>query len=330
MPQTSTRLPALLCLFLCACLSACGPSAEFEAESVLDNSLNEYGVIQWSADSTTVDGFTIDRITIEPDIGEVDFQGMLEVYPAQTTTYKMKVETSNSNGLTYSYYRNATVYIGPRADFSLVEDDALRSCLQENGFTHLEQFDVLYCLGRGITSLEGVQQFQQARSASLDNNQLQDLYPLAALPELNTVSVSGSGLTSLDSLTQSTSIRNIAAHNNQLSDISALGMMPQLLNLTLDNNQISDTSPLDNIDLLQGLSIRFNQITDAGQLAVNTELLALDISDNPLSGGITELNTLTKATVIRSENNGGILCLDYAKLVLSLGPVVLFDRCKLF
>lgn len=330
MPCPIPRRFALLTLLLCACLSACGPRTEFQAESILDNNQQEYGVLHWNAQEGPVDGFTIETITITPDIGAVGFSGSITVYPTQTTTYRMQVETVDNNGLVYHYTRSATIHIGPRADFDLVQDPALRQCLEENGFTHLEQFNVIYCLDRGITQLEGIQQFQLTQSVSLDNNQLTDLTPLTALPQLTTLSVSGNGLTGLGSLMASMSVHNIAAHNNALTDVTALGMMPQLLSLTLDNNQISDPTPLSSIPTLQGLSIRFNQITDAATLAGNTELLALDISDNPLTSGITALDTLTKASVIRSENNGGILCLDYAKLVLALGPVVLFDRCRLF
>jgi Leucine-rich repeat (LRR) protein len=320
-----------LCLiFACVIISACGPSAEFQGESLVDDNLQQYGVLSWNADSDTIDGFTIDRLVLSPDIGEVDFTGSLTVYPNETTTYRLLVETSNSNGLLYQYYRNVTVHIGPRVDYNVVQDDAFKQCLSENNYTHLEQFEVIYCLDRGIQNLSGIEQFNLTQSVSLDNNQVTDLTPLTALPKLNTVSLSGNALTDLSGLSQSTSIRNIAAHNNAITDISALRLMPQLLNLTLDQNIIEDTSPLATLTELQGLSITANQITNAAPLANITSLLALDISNNPITSGITELNTLTKASVIRSENNAQVLCLDYAKLVLDLGPIVLFNKCRLF
>ncbi|RLT94204.1 leucine-rich repeat domain-containing protein [Ketobacter sp.] len=317
-------------VFVIALLQGCGPSSEFEAQSLLDNNQQEFGVLSWQADTETVDGFHIERLSISPDIGEVDFNGSLLVYPSQTTTYTLLVETRNDNGLVYDYTRKATVYVGARVDYDLIEDDNLRACLAENGATHLQQFDVIYCLDRGIAQLTGIEQFQLTQSVSLDNNLLTDLSPLTALPALKVVSVSGNELDTLDSLSLSTSVRNIVAHNNRLFDLSALSQMPQLVNLALDNNQISDLGPLQTIPQLQGLSVSHNRIEDVSPLTLNTELLALDFSNNPVRTGITALSTLTKATLIRSENNGAVLCLDYARLVLNLGPVVLFDQCRLF
>ncbi|MBA55870.1 MAG: hypothetical protein CMK89_15555 [Pseudomonadales bacterium] len=325
-----TLIRSISALFLIVLLQGCGPTSEFSAESLLDRNLQEYGVISWRADEEAVDGFYIERLSISPDIGEVGFTGSIEVFPTQTTTYTLLVQTRNENGLVYDYTRKATVHVGARVNYDLVQDDNLRACLSENGATHLEQFEVIYCLDRDIEQLAGIEQFQLTQSVSLDNNQISDFSPLTELPLLKSVSVSGNDLTTLDAFSASTSIRNIAAHNNQIFDLSALASMPQLLNLTLDNNGITDVTPLQSIPFLQGLSLSYNLIEDVSPLAINTELLALDISNNPVNSGITTLKTLTKASVIRSEHNGDVLCLDYAKLVLSLGPVVLFDQCRLF
>lgn len=324
------HLHSFFMLALCITLSACGPNSDFSAQSHLDNNQQEYGVLTWNADLEKVDGFFIERMSITPDIGEVGFAGEITVYPVETTTYTMQVETRNENGLIYHYARTATVYIGPRVNYALVQDQGLRDCLQDTGNTHLEQFDVIYCLDRGITQLEGIEQFQQTQSVSLDNNHILDLSPLTALNQLAVVSVSGNDLVALDALTQSASIRNIAAHNNRILDLNALSMMPQIITLTLDNNQISDTTPLQTLPQLQGLSISYNQIEDVSPLANNTELLALDISNNPVNSGIPALNALTKATLIRSENNGDVPCLNYAQLILALGPVVVFNQCRFF
>lgn len=237
-------------LTLCLTLAACGPDSDFTAQSLLDNNQQEFGVLSWNADLDKVDGFSIERISISPNIGEVDFSGEIAVYPSRTTTYTMQVETRNENGLIYNFSRTATVFVGPRVDYSMIQDQGLRNCLQATGNTHLEQFDVIYCLDRGITQLEGIEQFQQTQSVSLENNHILDLSPLTALNQLAVVSVSGNDLVTLDALTQSASIRNIAAHNNRIFDLNAVSMMPQIVTLTLDNNQISDTTPLQTLPQL--------------------------------------------------------------------------------
>ena len=198
------------------------------------------------------------------------------------------------------------------------------------GFTHVEQFDAIYCVNQHITRLDGIEQFTDALSVSLDLNQVTDLSPLTQLPRLNLVSVSGNQLTRLDGLVGSTSIRNIVASNNQIDDVSALAGMPQLTSLALDNNALFDTVGLADLSGLQALSLNYNQIDDVTALGGLVLLQALDISHNQLTTGVPALKTLTHAVAIRSEGNGRVLCLDYANLLLALGPVVIFDKCRLF
>lgn len=311
-------------------LSSCKPVVTFTGQSLLDASGNEYGQLTWNITGETDDEFQLTGVTIEPDIGAVEPEGSLKVYPTETTTYRLTAFASGPNNTVFNTVRTVTIHIGPRADFSLVNDTALRACLKETGFTHLEQFDVIYCLDRNIRSLTGLEQFALTQSVSLDNNAVADLTPLTQMPLLHTVSLSNNGLTSLDALAASETIRNIAAYNNSISDPSALAAMPQLLSLALDQNLIADATTLAGLQQLQGLSLARNQITNVTPLGALNGLLALDISRNGVTTGMTALRTLTDASLIRSEGNGGVRCIDYATLVLALGPVVVFDKCKLF
>ena len=104
----------------------------------------------------------------------------------------------------------------------------------------------------------------------------------------------------------------------------------QLLTLALDQNQFTDASSLALLQQLQGLSVARNQLVNVAPLGALSGLLALDISHNGTTTGIPALRALTHASAIRSEGNGGVRCIDYATLVLTLGPVVIFDKCRLF
>ena len=150
------------------------------------------------------------------------------------------------------------------------------------------------------------------------------------MPLLNTLSISNNGIATLDALTGSTALRNIVAYNNQISDVAMLANMPQLLTLALDQNRFSDASSLAFLQQLQGLSVARNQLVNVAPLGALSGLLALDISHNGTTTGIPALRALTHASAIRSEGNGGVRCIDYATLVLTLGPVVIFDKCRLF
>ena len=321
------RLFLLFPLFL---LASCKPVILFTGNSLLDEQENEYGVLTWSVTSKDSDDFQLTGVTIEPGIGAVEAAGSINVFPEVTTTYTLTAYAIGPNNTIYNDRRSVTIHIGPRIDYSLIVDPALRACLESTGFTHIEQFTAVYCVNQGITQLDGIEQFVNVESVALDLNQIGDLAPLTLLPALNLVSVSGNQLVRLDALVASTTLRNIVALNNQIDDVSALAGMPQLLSLALDNNLLFDTIGLESLTGLQALSITQNQLADVTGLGALNELLALDISHNPVTAGVPALRTLTKATVIRSEGNGGVRCLDYANLILALGPVVIFDRCRLF
>lgn len=317
---------ALLVLALCACK----PTIRFTGESILDEQGSEYGLLEWNITGKETDEFQLTGVRIEPGIGAVEPQGSIEVFPSQTTTYTLTAYAIGPNNTVFNDTRSVTIHIGPRVDYGLIADANLRSCLQETGFTHVEQFIAIYCVERGIRRLAGIEQFTDVQSAALDFNQLENLAPLTALPRLNLLSVSSNGLTRLDALAASESLRNIVAVNNRIVDVSALAGMPQLLSLGLDNNQLPDTAGLEALTGLQALSLTRNQITDVSGLAALTQLRALDFSNNPVTTGVPALRTLTQAVAIRSEGNGRVRCLDYANLVVALGPVVIFNQCRLF
>lgn len=324
-------LPSRICLLLSLLLlTSCKPVITFTGQSLVNAQGNEFGRLTWTVQGEESDQFQLTGVTIEPGIGAVEASGSLAVYPTQTTTYTLTAFASGPNNTIYNTVKKATIYVGPRVNYSQVQDAQLRACLQDTGFTHLEQFDVMYCLDRNIRSLAGLQQFSQTRSVSLDNNAITNLAPLAQMRALHTLSISNNALATLDGLAASNSIRTIVAFNNRLTDVSALAAMPQLLNLALDSNQLQDASPLASLQQLQSLSLARNQIANVAPLGALTGLLALDISHNGVNAGVTSLRTLTKASAIRSSGNGGVRCIDYANLLLALGPVVIFDNCKLF
>lgn len=329
-PTISAALWRVLGLLLLINLAACKPAITFTGQSIIDEQGNESGLLQWDVTGRESDEFQLTGVRIEPGIGAVEASGSLQVFPARTTTYTLTAYASGPNNTVYNDTRTVTIHIGPRIDYSAITDRNLRACLEETGFTHVAQFVAIYCVERGVRRLEGIGQFHAVQSVSLDFNPLEDLTPLTQLPRLNLLSVSSSNLTRLDALRASASLRNIVAVNNRIDDVTALAAMPQLLSLALDNNLLPDVEGLGALTQLQGLSLTRNQITDVTGLASLSALRALDISHNPLTTGIPALRTLTRALAIRSEGNGAVSCVDYANLTLVLGPVVIFNRCRLF
>ncbi|MFN0201225.1 MAG: COR domain-containing protein, partial [Bacteroidia bacterium] len=95
----------------------------------------------------------------------------------------------------------------------------------------------------------------------LNQNQIQDISPLAKLDKLE----------------------RLWLNQNQIQDISPLAKLDKLQYLSLDQNQIQDISPLAKLDKLQYLSLSQNQIQDLSPLLpLYKKDIYLDISFNPL------------------------------------------------
>lgn len=308
-------------------LTGCTPEVIFEGSSQVDGSGIQYGQLDWKI-SASSDGTTIPTtVTIEPGLGEVDFEGSATVYPQQTTTYTLRAEATRTDGGIWTTLSKVTIHIGPRVDYDLVEDDHLRSCLEETGFTHIEQFTTVLCFGRNIQNLEGIQQLTALTTVSLDQNPISDYTPLGELPLLSTLSLSNSGISDLSGFPFIPSLLNLTLYDNHISDIRPLQLNTQLKNLSLYNNAISDTSQFQPFIEIESLFLKNNAIEDVTPLASNTMLRALDLSNNQVSEGVIELQTLTSAVALDLRGNKPTSCLEYAQLYLKLGPALLFSQC---
>lgn len=326
-PRHFTLMLFLAISFL---LTACSPNIEFDAETRVDEHGDQFGRLTWQISPDSSGSTTPVAAEITPDVGAVDLQGTVDVFPSETTVYTLRVQSQQNGGGNWTNSQSRTVHIGPMVNFSLFVDDNLRTCVQDTGMTHIAQFKTLLCTHRDIQSLVGIEQLTELTVATLDVNQISDFTPLGALQQLETLSISGNQLNHLAGFPAIQNLHTLAAFNNNLSDISPLLNNPQLQNLALGNNQFNEGSQFQPFSELRSLSLQKNQISDASSFAVLTQLRALDLNDNQLTTGVRDLRTLTSAQAVDLRENGQVLCTDYANLLLALGPVLLFDKCRLF
>ena len=319
---------SILMLFSIFFLTGCNPEVIFNGESLVNEEGAQYGQLTWMVSPSSGGTMVPTRVTIEPGIGDVEFDGTATVYPEETTTYTLKADAMNEDGGIWNTITKVTIHIGPRVDFDLFEDINFRACLEETGFTHIEQFGTLLCFDRGITNLEGIQQLSAATSASLDLNSIVDYSPLSALPALTTLSLSSSNISDLTSFTLIPSLTTLVLHNNQISDVSALISNPQLINLTLSNNLISDVSQFLPFTALESLLLQKNVIEDVTSLSFNTGLRVLNLADNLINEGVLELQSLNQVLLLDLKGNNQVSCIEYAQLFLQIGPVMQFDQCR--
>ena len=321
---------SMIGFWLAILLSGCHPDVSFESEAKVAEDGSQYGTLTWSISENSSGSTVPTSATIEPGIGDVDFEGSIDVFPETTTTYTLTVSALQSSGGLWTSTHKETIHIGPRVDFDLFSDTNFRACVEETEFTHIEQFKILVCTNKNIVDLAGIEQLTDLTTLTLDINNIVDFSPLAALENVNTLSITNNNISDLSSFPLMPGLTTLVLFSNAITDITPLANNPQLLNLAVSNNQISDSTQFSFISNLQSLTVQNNMIEDISGLSAMTELLALDASDNQINDGVIELQTLTKAHLVDLRGNGDVKCLEYANLVFALGTAVAFDSCKLF
>lgn len=136
-----------------------------------------------------------------------------------------------------SSFANGKPLVFVPVNFALIADANLRSCIKETGIvdTSLQGLD---CSGRGISSVQGLEQFGDLRTLNLSQNQLRDLDGIEKLHYLYALDVSYNQLTDLDALQGLTYLHTLDASHNQITELSALENS-NLKRLYVKNNNLS-------------------------------------------------------------------------------------------
>lgn len=138
----------------------------------------------------------------------------------------------------------------------------------------------LYCEGKNIKAIDGIQYFENLRSLSLYDNQIRDISCLSSLTEL----------------------RFLLLGKNCISDISALDKMNKLEVLSLFFNNITSIEALKGKRYLEHVIIKNNKITDITPLADAKELKELWMENNAIAD-ISVLKNFKKLKVLIAEDN---------------------------
>lgn len=319
------RLPVVF-IFIFA-LFACQADIDFSVEQKLDNQGNDYATLTWNVQPFGT--ITPTRVVLEPGFGDVDFSGSVDVFPTETTAYQLTVYAEYEDGGIANTVVTKKVYVGPSVDYDLFTDQNLRNCLENSGFTHIEQFESVLCTDLNIQSIQGLEQLTNTKIATLDLNNISDFSPLAGLDKLHTLSLSSNNIDDLSSLPNLPVLDSLVIFNNAIADISPLALNAQLTNLAINDNQIVDTQQFGPLTNLTNLTVMDNQIEDIAGLSQLTALEVLDARNNALTAGVWDLRHLTSAVLIDLRDNPNVNCLVYANLLYTLGSAVLFNDCSL-
>lgn len=127
------------------------------------------------------------------------------------------------------------VNVAESSDFSFIADDKLRSCLDDSGMT-VESVHTLVCSGKGVKSLDGMEQLPALKNVNLSHNQVTDLTPLSEVKSLQVLYATNNQIESVEALEDLPELNSISLRSNLLTDVDALYTLPQLEKLYVQEN----------------------------------------------------------------------------------------------
>ena len=134
--------------------------------------------------------------------------------------------------------------------------------------------------GQQIADLNGLEHAVNIIRIDLGENSIRDLWPLAALTQLEYAELRKNPISDLSPLANLVQLHTLFVWQCQISDISPLANLTQLIYLDLSTNRIVDIRPLANLKRLSELVIIRNKIVDVTPLRHLTNLELLHIGGN--------------------------------------------------
>ena len=154
----------------------------------------------------------------------------------------------------------------------------------------------------GIRDLTGLEGAISLKELDLGFNPLVDLWPLVSLPSLVSLNLDGAAA-DLSPLAAMTELDRLSLRHNGIDDLQALTGLVSLTELDVGENRIEDLSPLAGLTALKVLRADSNHIRGLWPLAPLTSLQALDLGANHVLD-LRPLSGMLQLTTLRLGNNG--------------------------
>ncbi len=108
--------------------------------------------------------------------------------------------------------------------------------------------------GKGIKNLEGLQHCKALMLIDLEDNQIDDLTPIAELKRLQSVTLANNKIKDIKPLENLTAMQLLDLSGNEVSDLAALKKMSNLRTLYVAENQLKSLEPIAGLieDLVAG------------------------------------------------------------------------------
>lgn len=197
-----------------------------------------------------------------------------------------------------------------RQQLGLSEDAALYSndlwtitslTIPEGAGSYLDLVNMPYLesltiVGSSAGSLDGISALTSLTELTIRDSYLTsgDLQMIAALPNLQRLTLSNCGLSGIDDLSGAKNLTYLDLSENSIRDFTSLSFMTGLTYLDLSHNALTSLNALSSLEGLQTLDVSYNSLTSITPVAGCPQLTALDVSNNAITSlsGIGSLNAL--------------------------------------
>ena len=120
--------------------------------------------------------------------------------------------------------------------------------------------------GKGIKSLEGIQNCKAIMTLNLEKNEIVDLNPIKELKQLQLIDLSSNKIEKLDALAGLVQAQYLQLSKNAIADLSPLREMSNLRSLYIANNQIKSLEPVSGLKKMWTLDASGNPIEDTAPI----------------------------------------------------------------
>ena len=120
--------------------------------------------------------------------------------------------------------------------------------------------------GKGIKSLEGLQNCKSLMKIDLEKNEIVDLSPIKELKLLQSIDLSSNKIESLEPITQLIQSQYLQLSKNAIADLAPLREMKNLRSLYIADNKIKSVEPVSGLKKMWTLDIAGNPIEDTAPI----------------------------------------------------------------
>lgn len=229
-------------------------------------------------------------------------------------------EDAGENGYVYVSYEDFEVHTGMTGVVSTsdeklinldnIDNDVLVKTIKEkykkyiiykNGHSYINKYavEVLDLSNSGLTSIKGIEVFDNISEIDLSNNNISYISELKELNNLYSLDLSYNKIEDVSVLKNHNNLRILNLENNV--DVKGYGKISTLYDLNLKDCNINNLESLDKLEALETLNLSGNNIKTTLDVLVKLKLYNLDLSNCNLQV-VPEIDTTNLVELNLSEN----------------------------